>query len=208
MTGDLLGVIPAAGRSTRIGGNPKPLLETGAGTFLERTVAALRDGGADSVHVGVRHDPGPVAAMARRIGARVWVPEDIEDGPISTIRSVIQGCRTEGAVGAILILPADFPKLSGETVAAVVSRWRAYGGTLVLPEQAGRTGHPALVAGALLDELLDPDLPEGARTVVERHRDEAVIVAVEDPGIHVDIDTLPEYRRHFPDAYRRRFQKW
>lgn len=204
----VIGIVPAAGRSTRIGGGPKPLLDTGAGTFLERVIAALREGGADRIVVGVRADPGPVAAVARRSGAEVLVPDDVEEGPVATVRAALRSPHGEAPAEAALLLPADFPLVRGRTVAALVDRWRSGGESLLLPRHGGRTGHPALFAGPLLEELLDPALPEGARTVVERHREGAVEVEVDDPGIHVDVDTLPEYRRLFPEAYRKRFQKW
>lgn len=208
--GGILGVVPAAGLSSRIGGGPKPLLETGSGTFLAGVVQALRAGGANPVVVGVRNDPGPVAAEARRSGAEVLVPTQVEDGPVATLRTALLQARNGGAPSpqALLLLPADFPLVKGETVRALVEAWRETGAVLVLPLEGGRTGHPALFAGPLLDELLDPSLPEGARSVVEAHRDGALEVPVDDPGIHVDVDTLPEYRRHFPGPYRKRFQKW
>ncbi len=205
----ILGVIPAAGRSSRIGGGPKPLMDTGEGTLLERAVGALRGGGADPVVVGVREDPGPVAAEARRLGARALVPEGVEEGPVATLRSALETVRAEGAPpAALLYLPADIPLVRSGTVAALVTAWRETGAHLVLPWEGGKTGHPALFAGPLLDALVDPHLPEGARSVVEAHRSEALEVPVDDPGIHVDIDTLSDYRRHFPSAHRKRFQKW
>jgi molybdenum cofactor cytidylyltransferase len=205
----VLGVIPAAGRSTRIGGGPKPLLETGSGTFLARVVRALRDGGVGEVVVGVRDDPGPVAAEARRCGAKALVPEGVDEGPIATVRSVLRRTEAGGPLpAAIVLLPADYPLVSPSTVAAVLAAWRRSGASLVRPRHEGRTGHPPLFAGPLLDALLSPHLPRGARSVVEEHGDEAVLVDVDNPGILVDVDTLPEYRRHFPDAFRRRFQKW
>ncbi len=205
----LIGIIPAAGRSSRIGGNPKPLLDTGSGTFLERTVRALGEGGAASVHVGVRHEAGPVTAAVRRLGARPHVPVDVDDGPIATIRTVIRTLRDEGeAPAAILFLPVDIPEVTPKVVRALVESWCQFDAPLVLPASRGRTGHPALFSGVLLDELLEPDLAEGARTIVERHRADARIIEVDDEGILIDIDTLPEYRRRFPDAYRKRFQKW
>lgn len=169
--------------------------------------------------VGVRHDPGPVAAEARRAGAEVQVLPDLEAGPIATIQAALRHCgKVEGAervsgtpvtsLRALILLPSDFPMVRGRTVRLMIETWRKTEASLVLPRQGGRTGHPALFAGPLLDELLDPTLLEGNRTVLEAHRSGAVEVSVEDPGIHVHIDTLPEYRRHFPTVYRKRFQKW
>lgn len=200
--------VPAAGRSSRIGGGPKPLLDTGDGTFLERVVRSLREGGIERIRVGVREEAGPVAALARRVGATPFVPDHVDDGPIATVRGTIRFGRSEGGVDALVVLPADFPLVRPTTVEALLAAWRAQATPLVVPAHAGRTGHPALFAGGLLDELLEPDLPEGARTVVERHGASRLEVAVDDPGIHIDIDTLPEYRRMFPGPYRKRFQKW
>lgn len=214
--GRILGVVPAAGRSTRIG-NPKPLLDADGASFLERTVAALRDGGCDAVVVGVREPRGPIHAMATRAGGRPLVPSRIDDGPIASVRAALlwaEGDWAESDDGggelpdALVLLPVDHPRVRSETVRVLVETFREESVPLVLVEHRGRTGHPALFARPLFGELRDPELAEGARTVVQRHRDSASLVEVDDPGVLVDIDTLAEYRRHFPRSYRKRFQKW
>jgi molybdenum cofactor cytidylyltransferase len=68
----VVGVVPAAGRSSRMG-NPKPLLDADGRSFLARVVAALREGGAVDVFVGVREEKGPISAEARKAGARLLV---------------------------------------------------------------------------------------------------------------------------------------
>lgn len=205
----VLGVVPAAGRSSRIG-NPKPLLDADGATFLERTVGVLREGGASRVVVGVREDRGPIHATALRTGAHVLVPEDVEDGPITSVRAALDWWESEeeGSPEALLLLPVDHPKVEAATVAALLRAFQDEGASLVLPVHGGHSGHPVLFAGALLEELREEGLEEGARTVVHRHREAALEVEVSDRGVLVDIDTLPEYRRHFPQSYRKRFQKW
>ncbi len=204
----VVGVVPAAGRSTRIG-NPKPLLDAGGRTFLERVVAALRGGGVERVLVGVREGQGPIPAHALRLGAEVFVPDGVDEGPIATLRGAIRRLEDEDPpVDALLLHPADHPLVTAETVAALVERYSVGDTPLVRPVLNGTTGHPVVLGRALFPELLAPNLPEGARTVVDRRRDEGALVEVEDRGVLADIDTLGEYRRHFPDSYRKRFQKW
>jgi molybdenum cofactor cytidylyltransferase len=203
----IVGVIPAAGRSTRIG-NPKPLLDADGRTFLDRAVWTLRQGGLEEVLVGVRESRGPTYASALRTGARVVVPVQVDDGPIATIRAALQWTTDGERPGALVILPVDHPRVEPATVSALVDAFVEGDASLVLPVFEGRSGHPILIAGPLLDELEEPELAEGARTVVRRHRETARLLEVPDRGILVDIDTLPEYRRHFPEAYRKRFQKW
>jgi molybdenum cofactor cytidylyltransferase len=205
----VLGVVPAAGLSTRMGGSPKPLLETGSGTFLQRIVTCLRGGGVDRVWVGVRELGGPIAAEARRWGAQAFLPVDPDDGPISSLRTAIRNAGGEAPPpSAIVWHPADLPLVRPATVEELIGAWRRSHPPLVLPAMTGRTGHPVLFDRSIWDELLRADLPQGARSVVDAHRAEALQVEVSDPGIHLDIDTLPEYRRQFPDAFRKRFQKW
>jgi len=205
----VLGLIPAAGLSSRMGGSPKPLLETGSGTFLQRIVTTLRVGGIDRVWVGVRDSSGPIAAEARRWGATTFVPEDPDSGPIGSLQTAIRLARLEPhPPSAIVVNPADLPLVRVATLERLLAAWREERRPLVLPATEGKTGHPGLFGALLWDALLAPDLPQGARSVVEAHRAEAVLVEVADPGIHIDIDTLSEYRRQFPDAFRKRFQKW
>lgn len=200
----LLGVIPAAGRSTRMG-SPKPLLDTGRGSFLARVAGALREGGVREVVVGVRDERSPIAAEAARVGAEVFVPPDLEEGPIATLREAIRRREPD----ALVLHPVDHPLVEGATVAALVAA--AAGDPdahVVVPVLDGRTGHPVLLRRDLFAELLEPELPEGARTVVRRDRDRVLEVPVADRGILADLNTLADYRRHFPGPYRKRFQKW
>jgi molybdenum cofactor cytidylyltransferase len=57
----------------------------------------------------------------------------------------------------------------------------------------GKRGHPAVFGAALFAELADPSLEGGARTVVHRHLDRALLVDVEDAGVLTDIDTPEAY---------------
>jgi molybdenum cofactor cytidylyltransferase len=208
---EILGVVPAAGRSARMG-NPKPLLEADGSTFLETVVSTLREGGVDVVAVGVREGSGPIHATAVRSGAQVLVPPAVDDGPIASVRAALAWWEREHgsltAPGALVLLPVDHPKVRPGTVRAMIDAFRSDLAPLVVPAYREKTGHPVLFGRALLEELRGGELEEGARTVVRRHKDEARTVEVDDPGILMDIDTLPDYRRAYPDAFRRRFQKW
>ncbi|MEO2158364.1 MAG: hypothetical protein ABGX31_03405, partial [bacterium] len=57
----------------------------------------------------------------------------------------------------------------------------------------------------LFAELLENDLPEGARSVVLKNISSANLVDIDDNGVTIDIDNLSTYRRHFPREYRARF---
>ena len=84
------------------------------------------------------------------------------------------------------------------TVRSLDQGFAETGAPLVVPAFEGWRGHPVLFGRDLFPELLEEDLPEGARTVVRRYLGDRVQLAVDDPGILADIDTPEEYRKHFP----------
>lgn len=112
---------------------------------------------------------------------------------------------------SFLLLPPTYPEVRESTVLALVQGWRAAG---EIPNVAA----PLLPEGTSMAQLpwheLAPLILRGPGAADRLHAPEAVggpdllRIPVTDPGVGQRIDTLPLYRRHFPQAFRRRFQKW
>jgi molybdenum cofactor cytidylyltransferase len=195
-------IIPAAGRSTRMG-TAKALLDADGRSFLERVTGALSGGGCSPVFVVVEELRSPIAAIARTAGCTPLHNPDPSEGPISSIRVALDAMPP--GIEGFMVCPVDHPLVRSETVAALIARFRQTLPPLVVPTLDGERGHPVLFRRDLAAELGEAGLAEGARTVVMRHLDSAAFVPVEDRGVRIDIDTIPEYRRHFPASWRRRF---
>jgi nicotine blue oxidoreductase len=169
---------------------PKALLELEGATFVETVVARLRDGGCDPVVVVVP-EAAAIEAAARATEATVVVNHDPGEGPITSLRLALAelGSSPEG----FLYLPVDHPFVRSETIGQLLKAAEASSAPLVLPMYAGSRGHPCFFRSALFEELNDPTLEGGARTVVHRHLARAELVAVDDPGVLADIDTPHAY---------------
>jgi molybdenum cofactor cytidylyltransferase len=194
MTDAVAGVVPASGRSARMG-TPKPLLDAGGTTFLARILESLRGGGASPLLVVVRDLLGPIAAEARRCGGEVVLNSHPAEGPISSLRAALKALPPDS--GAIVFCPVDHPLFREATVRALIGEFLRARPPLLVPTFQGRRGHPVLLGRRLFPELLEGDLPEGARTVIRRYLHEGLQVPVDDPGILADIDTPDDYQRHF-----------
>jgi molybdenum cofactor cytidylyltransferase len=92
---------------------------------------------------------------------------------------------------------ADMPFIRAETFRAV--REALESGALIaapIDRASGRRGHPVGFSTALREELLELDGDEGARSVIARHLESVVLVAVDDPGIFRDIDRPEDLDRN------------
>lgn len=174
-------------------GLPKALLDLDGISFLERAIRALAGGGCDPVLVVVGSGPEhEVAAdVATGLGATVVRNPDPESEQIGSLRLALRRIPPEAE--GVMVMPVDLPLVSASLVDALIGALRGSGAAMALPAAGDRHGHPVLFARPLLPELLEEDLPEGARTVVHRHLRDAVQVPVE-PDTLRDVDTPGELR--------------
>lgn len=190
----ICGIVLAAGRSRRMG-QPKALLRAGDDTFLQRAVRALADGGCAFVVVVI----GPITSEAARkiaedaalLDAGIAVNPAEESEQADSLRIGLAALPPEAE--AAVVAPVDVPDVSGALVHAVIEAYRRTGAPVAVPARGGRHGHPVLFARRVWAELMRPDLPEGARTVVHAHAAELAEVPVD--ALPLDVDTPDDYRR-------------
>jgi molybdenum cofactor cytidylyltransferase len=188
---DIASIILAAGASSRMG-RPKMLLPApGGGTLLAAAVAPHLAAVRGRVVVVLGKD-------ARRIRAEAGLPVDPRlhvvvnrrwrEGMSSSLRRGLDVCRNSAAV---LIALGDQPGVTADRVARIVAAWQP-GVPLVVPVvSATRAAHPVLFARCLWEDLRGLRGDVGARSVVQRHWERAVRVAV--PPL-VDVDVEQDYR--------------
>ena len=190
----VVGIVLAAGRSSRMG-EPKALLEVDGGTFLDRAIDILVEGGCDTVTVvlGPEEGGGRAGEIVRRKRALPIENPYADAEQIDSLRIGLESLPEDAE--AAIVLPVDHPLAQARTVRELIRGFRASGLPIIRPVYDDRPGHPVLFARGLWSELVEPDLTEGARQVVHRHAAEILDVAIGDRGVAVDIDTPEDYRR-------------
>jgi len=159
---------------------------------VARVVETLEAGGCEPVLVVVAGEgAAPIAREAEAAGAWVLVNPDPGEGPITSLRVALEA--VEEATDAVAFCPVDHPLIRPGTVRTLLDAFGRDRPALLLPVLGGRHGHPTLFARSLWDELRDPQLTGGARTVVHAHLEEALVISVDDPGVLTDIDTPEQY---------------
>jgi CTP:molybdopterin cytidylyltransferase MocA len=187
----VFGLLLAAGEGRRLG-RPKALVEDREGsTWVERSVAALRDGGVSDVYVvvGAAH-----AEVARAVpaGCRVVDAADWAEGMGASLHAGLAAVSDEQAdADAVLVMLVDTPGVGSD----VVRRLSSGSGPDVLARAAygSQPGHPVLIGrhhwGGVL-EVARGD--RGARDYLRAHS--VTLVQCADIGTGDDVDTAEALR--------------
>lgn len=191
-------MVLAAGASRRLGA-PKALLRFDGRTALELIGDVIRAAGVERGVVVVGEHAGELAAAVDP-APLVWRRNPDPDA--GRTGSVQIGLDAVAAGADVLLWPADRPLASADTVGALVaaSGDATADAGIVVPEHGGARGHPVLLRAALLPALRAARPDAILRDVIRASGLGRRTVAVDDPGIHFDLDT--------PDAYERALAWW
>jgi molybdenum cofactor cytidylyltransferase len=134
----------------------------------------------DAMHTAVPASPFP------------WIRNP--DPAAGRLGSLQIGLRACAAGVDILLWPVDRPLASAETVRALVQAAEtAAGTTTIVPESAGRRGHPIVFRHGLRETLLAAPADANLREILKAADATRIVVPVPDEGIHFDLDTEEAY---------------
>jgi molybdenum cofactor cytidylyltransferase len=182
----IVGVLLAGGHSRRFGSNKllhtlpdgQPVALAAAKTLL----LALPE----SVAI-VRPENTELADILKAAGMRVTLcskdQQEMGDSLAAAVRLAAENYEADGFVIAL----ADMPFITPPTVSAV-AKALVDGARIAMPVYLGQRGHPVGFAAEFRKSLQNLKGDEGARSVVEEHRQLVVRIEVDDAGVLRDID--------------------
>ena len=187
-----LGLVTAAGKSTRMGGFPKPLLTFAGQRFVERILDQYDQAGVVTTVVVLGHEAQIVETAIDWGETTVVTNENFESGMLSSVQAGVAEAMKHDCEG-LFLWPTDYACVPAGIVTKL---WEAYtesDADIVSPVYHDERGHPALFGESTFEQLLTAPEDEGARAVVYDPETVVEEVPVNDPRVLVDIDTPEEY---------------
>jgi molybdenum cofactor cytidylyltransferase len=191
----IVAVVLAAGESSRMG-RPKALLPIAGQPFIERIVAALGQAGLEKIIVILGHDAEAMRQKIAHLPVTILVNADYKKGQLSSLQTAVRHLLRDETCSGMLVHLVDHPYIDAVLVKLLIRRFEDSGKPIAVPRFRGKRGHPVIFARPLFDELLNAPEDQGAKAVVNAHRDETLEIDTEDEGITLDIDTPELYRQH------------
>lgn len=179
----ITGILLAAGESRRFG-SQKLLHPLADGTPMALASAMNLARGVDDVVAVVAPEADDVIHVFSEAGVAVHLCERSYEGMGNSLACGIHAApKSDGW----LIALADMPFILPSTIAAVAHALRD-GAAIAAPAFDGRRGHPVGFSREYHAQLAQLTGDVGAKQIVNRDQARVVLVPVNDPGIHRDID--------------------
>ncbi len=190
-------ILLAAGISSRMGNANKLLLPFGKKTLLEATFSRIEASAIGEITVVVGHAPDRIRALLQDRACRIVENPHYAKGMTTSIQAGVAAAGA-GATGFLIAL-GDMPLIAPEEYRLLAQvfndRLRSDPNVIVQPQYQGQRGNPVLFTVVYQDELLALDHPQGARPVIQAHRDHLLLVDMPTDAVLTDADTPESYQR-------------
>lgn len=194
LLGKVKAVVLCAGLSSRMGTN-KLLLPWADKTVIETTITNCLRSKIAGVTV--------VVGNQRERFKQILQPYQVDfvdnvcfsQGMSTSVRGGIERIAKDAETDGVLLLPGDMPFVKPDTIDRIIETYVDLHSSIVIPIFQGKKGHPVLFDRSLFPELHCILGDIGARKVVARHESSVYYLPVDDPGVHIDIDSPEEYSK-------------
>lgn len=184
-------IILAAGSSSRMGSS-KQLLRWGEGTLLGHAVQTAMDSRAGHVFVVLGSNEAAHRKVLETLPVTIAHNPNWQNGMGSSLKAGLVAAKETS--DAIIVMVCDMPFVTSQHLNNIIEHFTKTNQPIVASKYADTAGVPALFSKEVFNELAAMGDEEGARKIIAKHNDAALIV-LQSPA---DIDTYEDYLANLP----------
>jgi molybdenum cofactor cytidylyltransferase len=136
-----------------------------------------------------------LAPVVYASGATLVINHDPERGQFSSLQTGLHEVLNRGRDAAMVTL-VDRPPVSPATIeklhaafGSAIARWK----WALIPEYAGKHGHPIFLAREMIEAFLKAPSTGNAREILHQNHEHIAYSEVDDPLVTVNVNTPDEY---------------
>lgn len=187
----IIAIVPAAGRSARMG-TMKQLLPINGVPMVVQVIEALLGGGVDEV-ILVAHEALRTALRDLPPSVRVVANDDPDTAMIDSVR-IGTAAAGEHPAG-LLVCPADAAGLAAHDVRRCIDAFRAAPDQIIIATYHNRRGHPLIFPISLAAAVQSSECDTGLNQLARNRPALVHTVECDSPGAIANVNTPTDYRR-------------
>lgn len=187
-------IVLAAGESKRMAGRNKLLLPLEEKTIVECAVDAILEARVDDVIVVLGHEAAAIQKVLQKRALRFTFNPNFRGGMASSIQAGVAALAPPAQT--VMIALADQPLITTAEINFLIAEFaRATEKSIGVPTFNGQRGNPVLFDLRYREELLALQGEVGGKSILARHPEAVLEVALPAGNILVDADTPEAYAR-------------
>jgi molybdenum cofactor cytidylyltransferase len=185
----MIGILLAAGFSRRFGADDKLMQRLPDGRIMAVAAAQPMVDALPCCIAVVRAENPSLADALKALGMHVvYCRHSAKVMADSLVTGVQHAGGLQSDNKGFVIALADMPYISAQTIGAVANEVML-GADIVQPTYYGQRGHPVGFSIKYQEDLLRLKGDEGARSIIQQHKEQLKLLSCDDAGILADIDT-------------------
>jgi len=193
-------VIVAAGLSSRMKAF-KPMLPLGEATVIRTLISTLRQVGVDPVVVVTGRNAGELSEhicdLAETVNNADYAVTDMFHSACLGLEAIKDRCHR------LFFMPGDVPLISSYSLLEMMEHSDEMSVDILTPSYNGNTGHPVLIDGKIIPQLLAYQGQRGLKGAIASCVGSKDILPLPDPGLVMDADEPADYDRLLEYAVNR-----
>jgi CTP:molybdopterin cytidylyltransferase MocA len=178
----------------------KPLLPLENGkSILECSIDSVVSAGIRHIVLALGHRSEDILRVLSRRDypflRTVLNPRYADSDMMESARIGLAAAQGWPGLETVFVLPADMPKIRGDTYTALLRCMRLNSAKVVIPVYKGSNAHPPLIHADCLDDLVRYRGEGGLRAALGAFSQDTVHLPVDDQGCVLDADTPEDYNR-------------
>ena len=191
----LIALIPAAGKSSRMGA-PKLLLDLYGKSILECVLESLQHPSINDVAVLVRAEDLAISAVLHQLPGRVLIYRSAQPtlDMRASVTCLVEQLRGQHA-GGWLLIPPDTLGVDQSVLERMLTAAAAEPGQIIVPVHQGQRGHPTIFPQTLAEDLSGIPEDNGLNWLLRSRPDRVVEVDCPEESVLWNINSPPEWQQ-------------
>ena len=195
----IMGIILAAGNSSRMGKDNKLLRNIGGASLVRNTAVEMLKSDLDSCSIVLGYQSDKVAAVIKDLNINLILNPFWEEGQASSLKAALN--TLDSSYSDLLVMLGDLPGVKSKHINKIIEEHLLANNRkskITIPSFNGKKGNPVIWGKSFFPDLSNLEGDVGGRTLFDQHPAAINLLVMEDKAVITDTDT-PEDFKNFLD---------
>ena len=192
----VMGVILAAGNSTRMGKDNKLLRKIGDAPLIRNTAIEMLKSDLDTCSIVLGYQSDKVADVIKDLNINLILNPLWKEGQASSLRAAIN--TLDSTYSDLLIMLGDLPGIKSSHINSIIEEHLLTDNRrskITIPSFKGQKGNPVIWGRSFFHDLSNLEGDIGGRTLFSEHPAAINILEMDDPWVVKDADTPEDFEK-------------